>query len=53
MAYSLPKSSSVASFSDVEMFKSFTEDPNLEHCILDTTMVRAHFCAAGKKEIQH
>jgi len=31
------------------MFKYFIEDPDLEHLILDTTMVRAHSCAAGKK----
>nr|WP_256995308.1 hypothetical protein [Gloeomargarita lithophora] len=31
------------------MFKYFIEDPDLEHLILDSTTVRAHPCAAGKK----
>ena len=49
MVYNLPKISSVESFWGLEMFKYFIEDPDLEHLILDTTMVRAHSCAAGKK----
>jgi len=31
------------------MFKYFIDDPDLEHLIIDSTMVRAHSCAAGKK----
>jgi len=49
MVYSLPRISAVVSFWGVEMFKYFIEDPDLEHFILDTTIVRAHTCADGKK----
>jgi len=49
MVYSLVKISSVASFWDVETFNYFIEDPDLEHLILDKTMVQVHACAAGKK----
>lgn len=31
------------------MFKYFIDDPDLEHLIIDSTIVRAHSCAAGKK----
>jgi hypothetical protein len=29
------------------MQEAFTDDPDLEHLLLDSTMVRAHPCAAG------
>lgn len=31
------------------MFKHFSTDTDMEHLLLDSTTVRAHACAAGKK----
>lgn len=31
------------------LFKYFVDNPDLEHLIIDSTTVRAHSCAAGKR----
>jgi len=32
------------------MFEGFADDPDMEHGMVDTTIVRAHACAAGARK---
>jgi putative transposase len=35
------------------MLEHFAQDPDMEHGILDSTIVRAHCCAAGAQKKRH